>query len=65
MGPLCKKSRLAKQQACFEACKKLHQMGSLDNHLLPFSEEPEEEKAHISKSKESAAGAGIYICNQL
>ncbi|PWA64908.1 endoribonuclease Dicer 3 [Artemisia annua] len=33
-GPPCKTSRLAKQIVCLEACKKLHQMGALTDHLL-------------------------------
>lgn len=30
--------RSAKQLVCLEACKKLHQMGALDEHLLSINE---------------------------
>ncbi|XP_059458543.1 endoribonuclease Dicer homolog 3 [Corylus avellana] len=56
-GPLSRNSHLAKQLVCLEACKKLHQMGALDAHLLPSIEEPSE-KDLIVKSKESGSGAG-------
>ncbi|KAI4354367.1 hypothetical protein L6164_003236 [Bauhinia variegata] len=38
-GPPSKSSHLAKQLVCLEACKKLHQMGSLNDHLLPYLED--------------------------
>lgn len=53
-----KNSHLSKQLVCLEACKKLHQMGALDDHLLPYVEEPSENDI-IVKSKGSAAGAGM------
>ncbi|KAL0006265.1 hypothetical protein SO802_013826 [Lithocarpus litseifolius] len=59
VGPSSRNSHLAKQLVCLEACKKLHQMGALDDHLLPsIIELPE--KNLIVKSKESASGAGKY-----
>ncbi|XP_021895943.1 endoribonuclease Dicer homolog 3a-like [Carica papaya] len=33
VGPPSKNSHLAKQLVCLEACKKLHQMGALNDHL--------------------------------
>lgn len=57
IGPGNKNSHLSKQLVCLEACKKLHQMGALDDHLLPYVEEPSENDI-IVKSKGSAAGAG-------
>ncbi|XP_024446017.1 endoribonuclease Dicer homolog 3 isoform X3 [Populus trichocarpa] len=48
--------QLAKQLVCLEACKKLHQMGALDDHLLPSVEEPSE--IAVVKSKSTSAGAG-------
>jgi hypothetical protein len=59
-GPSSRNSHLAKQLVCLEACKKLHQMGALDAHLLPSIEEPSE-KDLIVKSKESGSGAGMYM----
>ncbi|XP_056166664.1 endoribonuclease Dicer homolog 3 isoform X3 [Syzygium oleosum] len=56
VGPLSRNSHLAKQQVCLEACKKLHQMGALDDRLLPCIEQTSE-KAATSKGKESSAGA--------
>lgn len=58
IGPGNKNSHLSKQLVCLEACKKLHQMGALDDHLLPYVEEPSENDI-IVKSKGSAAGAGM------
>ncbi|VAH04530.1 unnamed protein product [Triticum turgidum subsp. durum] len=40
VGPLCSTSNLAKQLVSLDACKKLHQLGELNDHLLPFTEEP-------------------------
>ncbi|RDX82989.1 Endoribonuclease Dicer-like 3a, partial [Mucuna pruriens] len=57
IGPSGKDVRLAKHLACFEACKKLHQMGALNDHLVPFLEDPSEDD-HIVKNKESSSGAG-------
>lgn len=57
VGPVSRNSHLAKQLVCLEACKKLHQLGALDDHLLPSIKELSE-KDLIVKSKESASGAG-------
>ncbi|KAK8291997.1 hypothetical protein V6Z11_D06G092800 [Gossypium hirsutum] len=57
VGPPSRNSHLAKQLVCLEACKQLHQMGALDDHLTPSIEEPSE-NACISKGKDSGAGAG-------
>ncbi|KAL3566321.1 hypothetical protein D5086_031736 [Populus alba] len=56
VGPTCRSQQLAKQLVCLEACKKLHQMGALDDHLLPSVEEPSE--IAVVKSKSTSAGAG-------
>lgn len=60
VGPPSRNSHLAKQLVCLEACKQLHQMGALDDHLTPSIEEPSE-NACVSKGKDSGAGAGICI----
>ncbi|XP_054814842.1 endoribonuclease Dicer homolog 3a-like isoform X2 [Prosopis cineraria] len=39
VGPLSRNAHLAKQLVCLEACKKLHKMGALDDHLCPSVEE--------------------------
>ncbi|KAG6677776.1 endoribonuclease Dicer homolog 3a isoform X1 [Carya illinoinensis] len=57
VGPVSRNSHLAKQLVCLEACKKLHQMGALDDHLLPSIELPSEQDI-IVQSKESTSGAG-------
>ncbi|KAK7363560.1 hypothetical protein VNO77_05706 [Canavalia gladiata] len=56
IGPSGKDIRLAKHLVCFEACKKLHQMGALNDHLVPFVDDPPAD--HIVKYKESNPGAG-------
>ena len=60
IGPSGKDIRLARHLACFEACKKLHQMGALNEHLVPLIENHSEDD-HIVKNKESSSGAGIII----
>ena len=60
VGPVSRNSHLAKQLVCLEACKKLHQLGALDDYLLPSIKELSE-KDLIVKSKESASGAGMYM----
>ncbi|GMN63272.1 hypothetical protein TIFTF001_032343 [Ficus carica] len=57
VGPLCSSSQLSKQLVCLEACKKLLQIGALDDHLLPSTEKPLERNLTV-KSKEAASGAG-------
>lgn len=59
IGPPGKDNRVARYLACFEACKKLHQMGALNDHLVPFTEDPSDN--HIVKNKESSSGAGAGI----
>lgn len=57
VGPFCLSNQKAKQLVCLEACKRLHQLGALDDHLLPITEEPLE--IELSKGNEkSAGGAG-------
>ncbi|KAK8597626.1 hypothetical protein V6N13_095026 [Hibiscus sabdariffa] len=57
VGPPSRNSHLAKQLVCLEACKQLHQMGALNDHLIPSIEEPSE-NACVSKGKDSCLGAG-------
>ncbi|XP_058069603.1 endoribonuclease Dicer homolog 3a [Magnolia sinica] len=57
VGPTCRGCHLSRQLVCLDACKKLHQMGALDDHLLPSVEEPSESDL-IHKNTESASGAG-------
>lgn len=65
VGPMSRNTHLSKQLVCLEACKQLHQMGALDDHLLPLVEESLENE-HIMRRKESSAGAGMcrihYMC---
>nr|XP_027084395.1 endoribonuclease Dicer homolog 3-like [Coffea arabica] len=56
-GPLCRNTLLSKQLVCLEACKKLHQMGALSDHLLPTSEKPSQSSSHPN-CKALASGAG-------
>ncbi|KAL7196180.1 hypothetical protein ACSBR1_036234 [Camellia fascicularis] len=57
VGPPNRNSHLSKQLVCFDACKKLHQMGALNDHLLPFNEEPSVNDSTL-KSKGSTSSAG-------
>lgn len=59
VGPVARNSHVAKQLACLEACKQLHQMGALDDYLLPFIEGPSKDDHPSTKGKEASSGAGI------
>ncbi|XP_050220026.1 endoribonuclease Dicer homolog 3 isoform X2 [Mercurialis annua] len=56
VGPESRSQNLAKQLVCLEACKKLHQMGALDDHLLPSVDVPEDDLT--GRSRGALAGAG-------
>lgn len=60
IGPQSKNSHLSKQLVCLEACKKLHEMGALDDRLLPYVEKPSENEITV-KCKGSANGAGMCM----
>ncbi|KAI4337204.1 hypothetical protein L6164_015649 [Bauhinia variegata] len=51
---LSRNNHLAKQLVCLEACKKLHQMGALNDHLLPSLQPSENDR--ISNKKQSNSG---------
>ncbi|XP_050366617.1 endoribonuclease Dicer homolog 3a-like [Argentina anserina] len=57
VGPACKNSGLSKQFACLEACKKLHESGALNDHLLPSTNKSLEKDMNVER-KGSASGAG-------
>ncbi|KAJ8750873.1 hypothetical protein K2173_016054 [Erythroxylum novogranatense] len=57
VGPVSRNQQLAKQHVCLEACKKLHQLGALDDHLLPAIEHPSEND-FAAKDKVISGGAG-------
>ncbi|GER32493.1 dicer-like 3 [Striga asiatica] len=57
IGPLARKFDLSKQLACLEACKKLHMMGALDDHLVPCYD-LSSYKDCASNEKSSNSGAG-------
>ncbi|KAK8543151.1 hypothetical protein V6N13_136315 [Hibiscus sabdariffa] len=57
VGPLSRNSHLAKCLVCLEACKQLHRMGALDDHLIPSIEDPSENHC-ISKGKDSDSDSG-------
>nr|AJA90772.1 Dicer-like 3 [Ginkgo biloba] len=48
----------AKQLACLEACKRLHEIGALDDHLLPVAEAGSEEEEVMNFKGEKTTGAG-------
>ncbi|XP_073304359.1 endoribonuclease Dicer homolog 3b isoform X1 [Primulina huaijiensis] len=39
IGPEASNCHMSKQLVCLDACKKLHMMGDLNDHLLPYSED--------------------------
>ncbi|KAJ6793943.1 endoribonuclease Dicer-like protein 3a [Iris pallida] len=58
VGPLSQSNNKAKQLVCLDACKRLHQLGALNDHLLPVVEEESLETGPIKKKEKSIAGAG-------
>ncbi|XP_054779849.1 endoribonuclease Dicer homolog 3b-like [Prosopis cineraria] len=64
IGPASSNSQLSKQLVCLEACKKLHQIGALNDHLLPFSEEPLDSNTCFNWKK-SPAGEGTTKLKEL
>uniref|UniRef100_A0A7N0U744 Uncharacterized protein n=1 Tax=Kalanchoe fedtschenkoi TaxID=63787 RepID=A0A7N0U744_KALFE len=58
VGPLARSSHLSKQLVCLEACKELHQMGGLDDHLLPSTEDTSQNISTVNQKGSSAASAG-------
>lgn len=59
LGPPKRSQLLAKQSVCLEACKKLHHMEQITDHLLPTIEieKPEEEEVmNLGGKKVSGAG---------
>ncbi|KAI3454024.1 hypothetical protein Pfo_010687 [Paulownia fortunei] len=57
IGPVARNFHVSKQLVCLDACKKLHVMGALNDHLLPFHEESSQ-KDSTWKGKASTSGAG-------
>ncbi|KAL2544712.1 Endoribonuclease Dicer-like protein 3a [Forsythia ovata] len=57
IGPESGSRRLSKQLVCLHACKKLHMMGALNDHLLPVNEEPSQNDSTL-KGKVLTSGAG-------
>ncbi|XP_039850430.1 endoribonuclease Dicer homolog 3a-like isoform X2 [Panicum virgatum] len=57
VGPKARSMQKAKQLVCLDACKRLHQLGELDDHLSPSAEEPPLE--NLSKASICSSGAGL------
>lgn len=58
VGPVNQKAHVAKKLACLEACKKLHQLGALNDHLLPCVEDNLDGMS-TDIIEESAEGVGM------
>ncbi|KAF6156089.1 hypothetical protein GIB67_007464 [Kingdonia uniflora] len=54
-GPMAKNVHLSKQLVCLEACRELHNLGVLDDHLLPNDDA---ENDVIGNTKNCVPGAG-------
>ncbi|KAL2236099.1 UNVERIFIED_CONTAM: Endoribonuclease Dicer 3a [Sesamum indicum] len=57
IGPEARNFHVAKQLVCLDACKKLHVMGALNDHLLPSNEDSSQNDS-TSNIKVLASGAG-------
>jgi len=60
VGPPSINSHVAKQLVSLEACKKLHELGALNDHLLPFIEETLETSI-TDTDKEYISEAGMSL----
>jgi len=60
VGPPSSTCNLAKQLVCLEACKKLHELGELDDHLVPLTEEPMDIDTDIT-DKKCVSGPGMVL----
>ncbi|GJM92126.1 hypothetical protein PR202_ga08557 [Eleusine coracana subsp. coracana] len=60
VGPKARNMHKAKQLVCLDACKKLHQLGALDDRLSPYSEELPREI--LGKANNCTSGAGYFYC---
>ena len=65
VGPLCSTCNLAKQLVSLEACKKLHQLGELNDHLVvPLIEEAMDNDIALTDGKFiSGPGMCITLCS--
>ncbi|RLN24659.1 hypothetical protein C2845_PM07G32210 [Panicum miliaceum] len=76
VGPKARSMQKAKRLACLDACKRLHQLGALDDHLSLSAEEPPLD--NLSKASICSSGAGLdrsvtklqgyklnFICDQV
>ncbi|KAL8499337.1 hypothetical protein ACS0TY_022353 [Phlomoides rotata] len=57
IGPAASNFHVSKQLVCLDACKKLHQMGALSDHLLPLNKESSQKDSTMNK-KALTSGAG-------
>jgi len=57
VGPKARSMQKAKQLVCLDACKRLHQLGALDDHLSPLAEETPLE--NLSKASICSSGSGL------
>ncbi|PHU09305.1 hypothetical protein BC332_21165 [Capsicum chinense] len=55
VGPEGRSTQLSRQLVCLDACKKLHQLGALNDHLLPFNEKPSQSDSVVQDKKSGAA----------
>ncbi|CAL4972547.1 unnamed protein product [Urochloa decumbens] len=57
VGPKARNTQKAKQLVCLDACKRLHELGALDDHLSPSTEQLPPES--LSKTSICTSGAGL------
>lgn len=62
VGPPGSTSNLAKQLVSLEACKKLHELGELDDHLVPLTEESMDIDTDTADKCLFAPGMGLMFC---
>ena len=60
VGPPSNTCNLAKQLVSLEACKKLHQLGELNDHLVPLTEEPTNIDTAVTDGK-CLSGPGMVL----
>ncbi|VFQ64542.1 unnamed protein product [Cuscuta campestris] len=58
IGPDSLSARVAKKLACLEACKKLHELGALNDYLLPTGTKPTPQKISDPPCQVATSAAG-------
>lgn len=63
IGPVASSFHVSKQLVCLDACKKLHHMGALSDHLLPLIKESSQKDSSINKKTLTSGPGFVFLIN--